>query len=262
MENINTNATSINGSENTKANGVKHYRRKKNKYKYYNNLYLYTQILLTAIIITVSVLLKVKDDEAFYRVKEDYSRFFTADITEYSNFSYQTYLENIEKEIAEKYQIFTQVFARINAKGASSLYPSDVSNQKYTLEEKGIIPVEGIVSSQYGVRKNPFNKKGKEFHTGMDIAAEKGNFIRCAFDGIVADSCYNDISGNYIKIDSSEELSHFYGHTQFVFVKAGDKVKQGQIIATVGDTGLVTGPHLHFEVIMNGIRVNPEYAFK
>ena len=261
MDKINTNIN-VSKNDNTAVNLTKTFNRKKYKTRYYNNLYIYIQILLTAIIITVSVLLKIKDNKAFYLVKEDYTRFLTVDITDYSNFSYHTYIENIEKEIAEKYDKLMQAFAQINSKGTSSLHPSDVSTQKYKLKEMGIMPVDGIVSSPFGVRKNPFNKKEKEFHTGMDIAAEKSTFIRCSFDGTVADVGNNDISGNYIKIDSLQDVSYFYGHTQFVFVKKGDKVKKGQIIATVGDTGLVTGPHLHFEVIFNGIRVNPEYAVK
>ena len=84
-------------------------------------------------------------------------------------------------------------------------------------------------------------------------------FQKSAFDGIVSETGYTDIAGNYIKIQSENEIQTFYGHTQFIFVKQGDKILQGQIIATVGDTGLVTGPHLHFEVLYNGYRINPEF---
>lgn len=237
-------------------------KRKKHrkKQKYNSNLYLYVQIFVTAVFVVVSVMLKVKDGEAFYSVKEDYSAFFTTDITEYSNFSYKTYIDNITSDIAEKYDIFMQTIAYVYGKGANDTYPSNISMQKYQPEEKGIMPLKGIVTSDFGVRKNPFDKKSRDFHTGMDIAAEKGSFIRAAFDGEVVETGYTDIAGNYIKIHTDDSLQTFYGHTQFVFVRENEKVLKGQVIATVGDTGLVTGPHLHFELLYNGNRVNPVYA--
>ena len=97
-------------------------------------------------------------------------------------------------------------------------------------------------------------------HTGVDIAAAKGTFIKAAFGGEVTETGYSEISGNYIKIKNNDVQQTFYGHTQFVFVKKGEKVLQGQVIATVGDTGLDTGPHLHFEVLYKGNRVNPIYT--
>ena len=239
---------------------VKKSKKKRKKKKYNNNLYLYVQILFISVFVVVSLMLKVKDGEAFYAVREDYSQFFSVEMTEYSNFSYKKYIENLSADIVEKYNLLMDTIADISAKGASGIYPSNVSMEKYIPDEKGIIPVYGVVTSEFGVRKNPFGKKEKDFHTGMDIAAEKGSFIKAAFDGTVTETGYNDIAGNYIKICTDKEIQTFYGHTQFVFVKTDEKVRKGQIIATVGDSGLVTGPHLHFELLHNNLRVNPRYA--
>ena len=235
-------------------------KKKRKRRKYNNNLYLYVQIIVTAVFIISAVMLKVKDGEAFYTVKEDYSQFFTVDITEYSNFSYKTYIEKIYGEISDRYEMLTQTFAAQFGKGANDTYPSNVSMKKYVPDTKGIMPVNGIVTSEFGIRRNPFDKKEKDFHTGIDIAQRKGYFIKSAFDGVVTETGYTDIAGNYIKIKTDDHIQTFYGHTQFVFVKSGEKVIKGQVIATVGDSGLVTGPHLHFEVLYDGNRVNPQYA--
>ncbi|MEG0020352.1 MAG: M23 family metallopeptidase, partial [Oscillospiraceae bacterium] len=70
------------------------------------------------------------------------------------------------------------------------------------------------------------------------------------------------VAGNYIRIETNDTLQSFYGHSQFLFVKPGDKILKGQVIASVGQSGMATGPHLHFEVIYNGRRVNPIYAIE
>ena len=234
-------------------------KRQKRRKKYNNNLYLYVQIVVTSVFITSAVMLKVRDTEVFYSVKEDYSQFFTVDVTEYSNFSYKTYIDKICNEIGEKYKILTQTFSPQNGKGANDTYPSNVSIKRYVPDEKGIMPVEGVVTSEFGLRRNPFNRKEKDFHTGIDIANEKGCFIKAAFDGVVTEIGCTDIAGNYIRIKTDDAIQTFYGHTQFIFVGEGDKIIKGQVIATVGDSGLVTGPHLHFEVLYNGYRINPEF---
>lgn len=257
MKSQNSDVNSVNSNRNNVPSGKKRLKRKK-----YNSFYLHLQIILTIIIVVSSILLKVKNNEAFFMVKEDYQTFFTTEEPVYSNFSYKVFLEKFTAELAEKYGYFTQVYASLHGKGSSSFNAMNVSTEKYTPDKKGIIPVNGTVTSNFGIRKNPFNPSEKDFHTGMDIAAAKGSFIKSAFDGTVTETGYNDISGNYIRIESSDEFSTFYGHTQFVFVNKGSKVLKGQVIATVGDTGLVTGPHLHFEAIYNGNRVNPVFTVK
>lgn len=250
-------------TDNKKNNSVDDVKKKKKKIKkkkYSSNLYLYVQILLITVFVVVSLMLKVKDGEAFYAVKEDYSQFFSVEMVEYSNFSYKKYIEKLSSDITEKYNLLLETIADISGKGASGIYPSNVSMERYVPDEKGIMPVKGIVTSKFGVRKNPFNRKEKDFHTGMDIAVEKGTFIKSAFDGTVTETGYTDIAGNYIKIYTDDEIQTFYGHIQFIFVKEGEKVRKGQVIAAVGDSGLTTGPHLHFELLYNSLRVNPEYA--
>lgn len=265
MENINNSEKNVNAAvqNRNKSGNKKSVKGKRRKSKYNNNLYLYTQIIITLIFVTSAVMLKTKGGNEFYTVKEDYTAFFTTEAVVESKFSYGSFLDSLTQNIKEKYEIFTDALAYIQGKGKNDTYPANVSLKKYIPQEKGIYPFEGIVTSAFGLRKDPFDKAKKDFHTGMDIAAAKGTFIKAAFAGTVIETGYTDVAGNYIKIkNTNEETQTFYGHTQFILVNTGEKLKQGQVIATVGDTGMVTGPHLHFEFLYNGERVNPAYTIE
>ena len=93
-------------------------------------------------------------------------------------------------------------------------------------------------------------------HKGIDIAAKKGTKIKAAISGQVEEASSNSEYGNYIKIKKGEILT-VYAHCKKLKVSKGDKVKQGDVIATVGSTGKSTGPHLHFEIRLSGRYINP-----
>lgn len=95
-------------------------------------------------------------------------------------------------------------------------------------------------------------------HTGLDIAATTGTPIKVVADGTVTFAKYNGSYGNLVKIDHGEGVETWYGHTSKMYVKVGQKVKAGDIIAAVGSTGNSTGPHLHLEIRINGEHVNPQ----
>jgi murein DD-endopeptidase MepM/ murein hydrolase activator NlpD len=99
---------------------------------------------------------------------------------------------------------------------------------------------------------------GTPQHPGVDIAASVGTPVRCALDGTVKSACWDDIYGNLIVVEHSESLSTVYGHNDKILVKEGDDVTKGQVIATIGNTGRSTAPHLHFEVLKNGGPIDPE----
>ena len=101
--------------------------------------------------------------------------------------------------------------------------------------------------------------KKHKIHWGVDYAAPSGTPIYAGGDGVVQVAKYNGSYGNYIKIRHNSEFSTAYGHmSRFAKgIRPGVRVTQGQIIAYVGSTGRSTGPHLHYEVIQNGRRVNP-----
>ena len=100
-------------------------------------------------------------------------------------------------------------------------------------------------------------------HGGTDIAAAQGTPIVAAADGTVIAATYNAGGyGYYVKIQHDGTYSTLYGHCSALLVSAGQTVKQGQVIAKVGSTGYSTGPHCHFEVIQNGIRVDALRYYK
>ena len=116
-----------------------------------------------------------------------------------------------------------------------------------------IWPTTGVVTSPYGLRWD-----GTDFHPGMDIANDMGTPIVATADGVVDYAGWNAGGyGNMVDIDHGNGIMTRYGHASQVVVSAGQHVKRGQLIAYMGSTGFSTGPHVHYEVHVNGNRVNP-----
>lgn len=113
-----------------------------------------------------------------------------------------------------------------------------------------LMPVAGIISSGYGKRKSGF-------HHGTDIAAPVGTPIKAIKPGKVTFAGWRSVYGYSVTVDHGDEVESVYGHASKLFVKKGQKVVQGQIIAKVGSTGRSTGPHLHLEIHVDGKTVNP-----
>ncbi len=114
----------------------------------------------------------------------------------------------------------------------------------------------GFVGSGYGMRNDPFTGQ-MSMHTGEDFAAPVGTPIFAAAGGVVVSAELHPDFGNMVEIDHGKGLSTMYAHASRMFVKIGDFVRKGQKIAEVGTTGRSTGPHLHFEVHVNGSPQNP-----
>jgi murein DD-endopeptidase MepM/ murein hydrolase activator NlpD len=117
-------------------------------------------------------------------------------------------------------------------------------------------PVTGTITSPFGWRSNPFGG-GPEFHQGLDIAAPTGTTVTAAAGGTVIMAQWYGGYGNYILIDHGGGYSTGYGHLSAIYVSQGQSVSRGQAIGAVGSTGQSTGPHLHFEVRINGKPVDP-----
>jgi murein DD-endopeptidase MepM/ murein hydrolase activator NlpD len=118
-------------------------------------------------------------------------------------------------------------------------------------------PVEdGWLSSRYGKRNDPFTGK-QDFHNGLDFAGKKGSEVIAVGDGVVSWAGKKSGYGYLIEINHGNGYATRYGHNQSHMVKVGDTVKKGQQIALMGSTGRSTGPHVHFEVLRNGKKVNP-----
>ena len=124
-----------------------------------------------------------------------------------------------------------------------------------------IWPVRGWVTSEFGVRESPFSS-GVEFHKGLDISTRFGKEVVSPADGLVIVSAYDSQDGNFIKIDHGRSLATGFAHLSRRAVKQGMRVKKGDIIGYVGDTGRSTGSHLHYAVFVNNVPVNPRKYLK
>jgi murein DD-endopeptidase MepM/ murein hydrolase activator NlpD len=117
-------------------------------------------------------------------------------------------------------------------------------------------PLQGPLNSGFGYRQDPFGQ-GTRLHTGLDIGADTGTPIHAAASGTVNSAGWNGGYGNCVIIDHGDGLATLYGHQSRIAVSAGQMVNQGDVIGYVGSTGNSTGPHLHFEVRVNGEPENP-----
>lgn len=125
--------------------------------------------------------------------------------------------------------------------------------------QKMIPPVESydkIVSSHYGYRKHPIDGVLKK-HQGVDFSVPTGTAVFSTYYGIVLSSTYERGYGNTILIDNQGGFRTRYGHLMVLFVGKGEYVKPGQMIGLSGNTGHSTGPHLHYEIILEGKRIDP-----
>lgn len=117
-------------------------------------------------------------------------------------------------------------------------------------------PVSGTITSPFGWRSNPFGGS-PDFHPGLDIAAPMGTTVTAAASGTVILAQWYGGYGNFIMIDHGGSVASGYGHLSAIYVSVGQQVQRGQAIGAVGSTGHSTGPHLHFEVRINGKPVDP-----
>ncbi|MBA4348574.1 MAG: hypothetical protein C0415_01100 [Thermodesulfovibrio sp.] len=218
------------------------------------------------------------DSVKYYDMKNKLS-FYTAQFTEL-NHTIST-LQKAEAEFkrllsfGSKEKILENVDTKINTQDAGSIdmdllkdrikktVERVVTINSYLRERKNIYlatpvgwPIIGRVTSDFGKREDP-RYGGTDFHSGMDIATSPGTHVKTTADGIVSFSGWSTGSGNLVIIEHGFGYSTFYAHNSSTVVKEGQKVKRGDIIAYSGSTGHSTGPHLHYEVWLNGRPVNP-----
>ena len=115
---------------------------------------------------------------------------------------------------------------------------------------------KGWMSSPFGYRNDPYTGR-RVFHEGIDFAGRFGSEVRAVAAGVVVDTGYEQGYGNYVEVKHANGYATRYAHNKKNLVKVGDTVQKGQPVALMGSTGRSTGPHVHFEVLHNGKRVNP-----
>jgi len=119
----------------------------------------------------------------------------------------------------------------------------------------------GVVSSHYGGRMDPI-AGGGEWHSGLDIAVDYGTPVYASAMGTVETAGWNGGYGQYVRINHSGGYETAYGHRSGIVVEPGQSVRKGEIIGFVGSTGYSTGPHVHFEIMVDGQTIDPEYMLK
>ncbi|QEN06163.1 LysM peptidoglycan-binding domain-containing protein [Thiospirochaeta perfilievii] len=113
-----------------------------------------------------------------------------------------------------------------------------------------------IITSEFGNRENPYTGN-TEFHSGLDFRASIGTKVLSPYDGEINNIGYSEFYGNYLIIKHPNGYSSHYYHLNRVILKVGDKLKKGDLVATTGNSGKSTGPHLHFEIHLNEEPINP-----
>jgi murein DD-endopeptidase MepM/ murein hydrolase activator NlpD len=158
----------------------------------------------------------------------------------------QTILADLEAVSNQKVDLLTVVESR--------LFDQKIRKMMVPTAE----PVPGShIGSAFGFRIDPING-GSALHTGLDFQADSGTPILAAAGGVVVTQEYHAGYGNMVEIDHGNDLVTRYAHASATFVKKGDLIKRGQKIAAVGTTGRSTGPHLHFEVLVQGVPQDPQ----
>jgi len=161
-------------------------------------------------------------------------------------------LEELKEQLAQMDLVMTQ------QTDSMTKLSSELDRQKAIKEATpDFWPFSGRITCTYGWRKNPFSKRGSEFHDGVDIAGSYGSPIRAAGDGIVTFSGWKGAWGRVVVISHGYGYVSQYAHNSSIVVKTGDRVKKGQVISRLGNTGRSTGPHVHFGVAYKGQWINP-----
>ncbi len=132
-----------------------------------------------------------------------------------------------------------------------------VSFAKYTVSAPATLPLENLrLTSPFGYRTNPVSGE-YGFHTGIDLAAPEGTPVAAAYGGKVTKSGESDVWGKYVLIEHSDGFETYYCHLKDIYASEGTVLRNGETLGVVGSTGWSTGPHLHFEVRIDGVRVDP-----
>jgi murein DD-endopeptidase MepM/ murein hydrolase activator NlpD len=165
--------------------------------------------------------------------------------------------QQVKLSIDQFYELRTQALSGRISRALEGGLSSDFDGDWTVLADApSLWPVEGRVGSSFGERQDPINGESA-FHAGIDIEAADGTPVRAAADGSVADASMATGYGREIVLDHGHDLATLYGHLSAIAVVPGQHVVRGQVIGYVGHSGRATGPHLHYEVRVHKVPVNP-----
>ena len=160
----------------------------------------------------------------------------------------------VKPEPAELNNLVTdlQVSAKVRGESLTKLRESLMERNARIAATPSIWPTDGVVTSRFGWRWG-----GSDWHPGIDVAADSGTPIVATADGVVVASGWNGGYGRQVIVDHGYGITTSYAHNSENVVTVGQKVKKGQLVSYMGSSGFSTGPHVHYEVKVNGTAVNP-----
>jgi murein DD-endopeptidase MepM/ murein hydrolase activator NlpD len=165
--------------------------------------------------------------------------------------------QQVKLSIDQFYALRTQALSgRISRALEGGLTPNFAGDWTELADAPSLWPLEGRVGSSFGERQDPINGEGA-FHSGIDIDAPYGSPVRASADGNVTGAAMVGGYGREIVIDHGHDVMTIYGHLSAMLVVPGQHVMRGQVIGNVGQSGRATGPHLHYEVRVHKVPVNP-----
>lgn len=167
--------------------------------------------------------------------------------TENANRDYASLVIRIDKAVRE---------TQLKEQSVIDLWESLSERQSLLNATPNIKPAKGWLTSRFGYRLNPFTGKSA-MHAGLDVAAAPGSPVYAPADGVVSFASYDESYGKLVSIDHGYGVTTRFGHNSQVYVHVGQRVSKWDVIAAVGNTGRSTGPHLHYEVRINGTPVDP-----
>jgi len=165
--------------------------------------------------------------------------------------------QQVKLTVDQFYDLRNQALSgRVSRALEGGLSPSFVGDWTELADAPSLWPLEGRVTSSFGERLDPFNGEGA-FHSGIDICAPYGTPVRAAGDGDVSGEQLGAGYGRGVMVNHGHDLVTVYGHLSAIAVLPGQHVVRGQVIGYVGESGRATGPHLHYEVRVHNVPVNP-----
>lgn len=165
--------------------------------------------------------------------------------------------QQVKLSVDQFYALRSQALSgRVSRALEGGLSPAFAGDWTLLADAPSIWPIEGRVGSSFGQREDPFNGEGK-FHSGIDIEAAYGSPVRASADGDVSGAAMGAGYGREVVLNHGHDVVTVYGHLSAIAVVTGQHVTRGQVIGYVGQSGRATGPHLHYEVRVHNVPVNP-----
>ncbi len=210
---------------------------------------------------------KIQNDKDYAKLKELYDQKIAMNLGIQKNYNIARDWSELSKrsfKLASEYAEFDFMYNKLK-NIVSDMEISVHELDQFLLDKDSLLrstptflPTNGWITDYYGQRINPVSGR-KRMHEGLDVGATYGTPVYAPADGLITFAGRKAGFGNFVQIDHGYGIETIYAHNQKIDVKLGQKIKRGELLSRVGSTGNSTGPHLHYEVRVNGVAVDPLY---